>query len=90
MRQSLKVCYLFDVFHVQVQFGPLFLLEYLKTQASKGIYENIFKLLNEKARQLKIEVKKDFAVKPEIVLPTIVDAAASAGNFAVTIIFKKF
>lgn len=56
--------------------------EYLKTQASQGIYDNIFKLLHEKARQLKVEVKKDFAIKPKIVLPNIVDTAASAGNFA--------
>jgi hypothetical protein len=59
---------------------------FLKNQAKGGVYENIMKTLNKKARHLKITLKPDFGVKPKIVLPTIVETAVAAGSFGVHVL----
>ena len=45
------------------------------------LYENLMKMITKKSRELKIKVKTDYAVKPKVVLPDIVDTAVAAGTF---------
>ena len=55
----------------------------LYVAAQGSLYENIIKKLTKRARQLKVTLKPDFGVKPEIILPTIVETAIAAGTFQV-------
>ena len=45
------------------------------------LYDNLMKMITKKRRELKIKVKTDYAVKPKVVLPDIVDTAVAAGTF---------
>eukprot|EP01038_Epipyxis_sp_PR26KG_P009866 gene9866-13273_t len=55
--------------------------EYLKSQASPAIYEQLLKQVNKKARSLKITVKPEFGYKAPVVRPNIVETAIAAGTF---------
>ena len=64
--------------------------EYLKKEASTGIYDSIFKQLTKKARQLKVTVKSDFGFKPKVVIPNIVETATASGTLNVCLIFWRY
>jgi hypothetical protein len=56
---------------------------YLKNVASKAMYNNIMKLYKRKADDLNIKLSAEFAYKPPIVLPDLVETAVAAGKFEV-------
>lgn len=62
--------------------------EYLKKEASDGIYDSILKQLTKKARQLKVTVKSDFGFKPKVVIPNIVETATASGTLNVCLVFR--
>lgn len=63
--------------------------EYLKTEATTGIYDSIFKQLTKKARELKVTVKSEFGFKPKAVIPNIAETATAAGTFNVCSLCTK-
>lgn len=58
----------------------LILVQFL---AQGSLYDNIIKKITKRARHLNITLRPDFGVKPEIILPTIVEQAVAAGTFQV-------
>ena len=56
---------------------------YLKDEATGAIYDRLLKLVTKKARQLKVTLSPEFAKKPVVIVPDLVETATSAGTFQV-------
>lgn len=59
----------------------------MKNEAKGAKYDNLMKSIQKTARQLKVDLRKDFGAKPIVTRPNIVDTAIAANSFSVRSIF---